>query len=358
MVLIRSSRDRSIENDLARTYQLDAISGDPIPLLDARMQVFRIRGNRQVSQLVSALSSDGRVISAQPNFLYRHQGQASDAEPSVKQYSAEKLGLTSAHKLAQGRGVVVAVIDSAIDASHPDLKDAVINSFDAVGGSDGDTDTHGTAIAGVIRAQGYTFGVAPAARLLAVRAFAAGQTGKDPEATSAAVIKAIQWSVDNGANILNMSFTGPKDRGVEEAIVKARAHNVITVAAAGNGGADAPPAYPAAYPQVIAVTAVDDRDRVYTEANHGRYIAIAAPGVDILAPSNGGAYQYFTGTSFAAAEVSGVMALLLERRKIDPTAARDLVTRTAEDLSRNGGEDFVGAGRVNAYESLRALDQR
>lgn len=117
MVLIRSGRDRSIENDLARAYRLEAVSGDPIPLLHARMQVFRIRDGRSVGQLVSALSSDGRVISAQPNFLYRHQGQESETKSSGMQYSVEKLGLPSAHKLSQGRGVVVAVINSAIDAS-------------------------------------------------------------------------------------------------------------------------------------------------------------------------------------------------------------------------------------------------
>jgi subtilisin family serine protease len=370
MALINSDSDRSIEADLARAHQLDPVRGDPIPLLDARMQVFHIRGGRPVNQVVSALSSDGRVISAQPNFLYRHQGQSGAARPAGGQYSAEKLGLPSAHKLSQGRGVVVAVIDSAIDASHPDLRDAVIASYDAVGSlgrendarggaiagvSDGAIDTHGTAIAGVIRARGYASGVAPGARLLSVRAFSTRGAGGGPEATSAALVRAIQWSVDNGANVLNMSFTGPQDAAVEKAIARALTRNVITVAAAGNGGPDAPAAYPAAYSNVIAVTAVDRRDRIYAQANRGHYIAIAAPGVDILAPADGGAYEFFTGTSFAAAEVSGVMALLLERRKLNPGAAREVVTRTAESLPFDVSEEEAGAGRINAYESLMAL---
>lgn len=360
VALIRSSENRSVEEDVARAYRLDLIRGDPIPLLDARMQVFRIRGGRSVSQAASALSSDRRVFSVQPNFLYQHQGQAGDGEPASRQYSLEKLGVPQAHKLSQGRGIVVAVIDSAIDATHPDLKDAVIASYDAsevtdrAAGADG-ADAHGTAIAGVIRGQGFASGVAPGAQLLAVRAFSAGETDDDPQATTAAIIRAIQWSVDNGADVLNMSFTGPKDPGVEEAINWARGRNVITVAAAGNGGPGAPPAYPAAYPQVIAVTAVDDRDRLYKSANQGKYIAVAAPGVDILAPANGGSYRYFTGTSFAAAEVSGVMALLLERKRLDPNAAREVITVTADSLSPHESEEKVGAGRVNAYESLLAL---
>jgi subtilisin family serine protease len=358
LVLIRSSGENTIESDLAQTYGLDPVSNAPLPLLDARMQLYHIRGSRSVGQLVAALRVDSRVLSAQPNFLYRHQGQESAAAPSSVQYSIEKLRLPSAHKLSQGRGVLIAVIDSAIDANHPDLKDAVAGSFDAVGGASEEGDAHGTAIAGIIRAQGYASGVAPEARLLAVRAFSAKSTDQDPEATSTALLRAIQWAVDNSANVLNMSFTGPKDPGVERAISEARSRNVITVAAAGNGGPNAPPAYPAAYPGVIAVTATDERDRPYKDANHGRYIAVAAPGVDVLAPVTGGGYQYFTGTSFAAAEVSGVMALLLERKKVDPGLAREIVTRTAESLGPRRARDEVGAGLVDAYESLKALDGR
>jgi subtilisin family serine protease len=114
--------------------------------------------------------------------------------------------------------------------------------------------------------------------------------------------------------------------------------------------------YPAAYPEVIAVTAIDERDQRYQYANRGSYIALAAPGVDILAPVERGGYAYVSGTSFAAAYVSAVAALLLERDpSLDPKSVLDLLATGAEDLGPAGRDDDFGAGSVNAYSSLTLL---
>jgi subtilisin family serine protease len=359
VVLIRNDQQDTLEDDLAQAGSLERRGAHGLALLNARLQVYHIPDDRSIGQVMAALSADPRIISVQPNYLYRHQKADDAGTPAVMQYSSSKLALPEAHRLAQGRGVVVAVIDSAVDSSHPDLHGAVSASFDAIGGPEDKDDTHGTAIAGVIRGRGTAGGVAPEAKLLAVRAFAAKPGGGDPEATTESVALAIQWSLDNGANVLNMSFTGAKDRCIEQMLAKALAMNAVAVAAAGNGGPDAEPAYPAAYPGVIAVTAVDDRDQIYVNANQGPYIAVAAPGVSILAPAAGGGYEFFTGTSFAAAEVSGIAALMLERdRELKPEAALEVMRSTAERLQAAAGEDAGGAGLVNAYASLRALDAR
>ena len=130
----------------------------------------------------------------------------------------------------------------------------------------------------------------------------------------------------------------------------------MLIAAAGNAGPNSPPLYPAADRNVIAVTATDIDDRLYTGANRGNHIAVAAPGVDVLVPAPGGAYQFTTGTSVAAAHVSGVVALLIERNpKLTPADVRRILTRTAKSL---GPRERSGAGLVNAYQAVSSASSR
>jgi subtilisin family serine protease len=198
--------------------------------------------------------------------------------------------------------------------------------------------------------------VAPEAEILAVRAFWTKRSGALPETDTYTLLSAVDWAVRNGARILNMSFTGPRDAGLQEALEAASQKGVVLIAAAGNGGPRAEPAFPAAYPGVIAVTAVDEADRRYQHANRGGYIAVAAPGVDILAPVERGRHSYLSGTSFAAAYVSGIAALLLERNPgLDAPALAALIAGGAEDLGQAGRDDDFGAGRVNAYGSLKLM---
>jgi subtilisin family serine protease len=132
---------------------------------------------------------------------------------------------------------------------------------------------------------------------------------------------------------------------------------VILVAAAGNAGAKSAPLYPAADSNVIAVTATDAHDNLFTSANRGRHIAVAAPGVDILGPAPGGGYQMLTGTSVAAAHVSGVAALLLALNPaLTPDAVRKLLLSTATDLGPKGRDDQFGAGLADAYGAILSLN--
>jgi subtilisin family serine protease len=128
----------------------------------------------------------------------------------------------------------------------------------------------------------------------------------------------------------------------------------VVVAAAGNGGADAPPAYPAAYDDVLAVTATDSADSLYAQANQGTYIDIAAPGVDVLSPSLDSAYSMTSGTSFAAAHVSGVVALMLSRNPgMKPADIRRALKAGAADLGKPGIDAEFGAGLVDALSALK-----
>jgi len=159
--------------------------------------------------------------------------------------------------------------------------------------------------------------------------------------------------------VVNISFAGPSDPRLREALARANAKGMVLVAAAGNAGPSSPPLYPAADPNVIAVTATNADDRLFAGANRGNYISVAAPGVDILAPAPDGAHQFTTGTSVAAAEVSGIVALLLQRNpSLTPAEVRKILMDTAKDLGPKGRDREFGAGLVNALKALTAVRPR
>jgi subtilisin family serine protease len=216
LVLIDQDRPATLEDELAQQHNLQRLAGQAITLLAARAQLYAIPDGRTVPAVVAALTADARVRLAQANLRYWRQGEAGAAAPL--QYAHAKMSIGPAHELARGQGVLVAVIDSAVDAAHQDLAGVVVDTFDAAAGID--SDGHGTAIAGIISGQGTVRGVAPMARLLAVRAFSASDR-RDPAVSSSAILlNAIEWSLVHGAQILNMSFVGPRDPAVR-AIIEA-----------------------------------------------------------------------------------------------------------------------------------------
>lgn len=355
LVLVAANQPGATEAQLARTHRLQLVSSTNVPLLEARAQVYRIGDQRPMQAVVSALSSDPRVMMVQQNMVYQRQSGAGGAARAA-QYGFDMVGVPSAHELATGRGVKIAIIDSGVDQEHRDLAGAVGEAFDATGNKDTKPDVHGTAIAGIIRARGLVSGVAPDATLLAARAFFAVPRRELPESTSFILLRALDWSVQHGAQVINLSFSGARDAVIERAVAAAARRNVILVAAAGNGGPKAAPAYPAAYPGVIAVTAHDSAGRLYTYANHGTYISVAAPGVDILVPALRNGHMFMSGTSMAAAYVSGIMALMLERAPhLRPEDAMRVLSETAQDVGESGRDESFGAGRVQARAALDAL---
>ena len=150
-------------------------------------------------------------------------------------------------------------------------------------------------------------------------------------------------------------FAGPKDP-VERSVAAAAAKGMVLVAASGNAGAKSPPLYPAANPNVIAVSATDADDKLFSASNRGAHIAIAAPGVDIFLPAPDGKYQMTSGTSFSAAYISGLAALILERNPaLKPEELRTILTKTARDLGAPGRDDLFGAGEADAYAAVSAV---
>jgi subtilisin family serine protease len=227
----------------------------------------------------------------------------------------------------------------------------VAEQFDAVGAADL-PHSHGTGMAGAIFAHRRLMGVAPAARLYAIHAFSSGAAS--PESTTFNILKGLEWASSKGVRVINMSFAGPRDPSLERALKAAHDKGIVLIAAAGNAGPKSPPLYPGADPNVIAVTATDANDKLFTGANRGSYIAVAAPGVDVLVPAPDNAYQLTTGTSVASAEVSGLAALLLERNpNLTPDEVRNILTSSARRLGAKDRDDEFGSGLIDPSKAIQ-----
>src|SRR3984885_9711486 len=338
---------------LARRHGLTRLASQNFPLIGGTIGLFRVADRRTVEAASREFATEAGVGSVQPNFRYVLQDQvAALTEGDPAQYAVTKLRLPEAHTLAHGANVIVAVIDSGIDLKHPEFANSILDSFDAFGSKEG-PHLHGTGVAGAIVAHARLMGSAPAAKILAIRAF--GMAANGAESTSFVILKALDYAAAHGAQIVNMSFAGPKDTLIERGVAAAAAKGMVMVAAAGNAGAKSPPLYPAANSNAIAVSATDAQDRLFTASNRGGYVAVAAPGVDIFLPAPDGKYQMTSGTSFSAAYVSGIAALMLERNPaLKPHEVRAILTGAARDLGAPGRDDLFGAGEADAYAAVTA----
>jgi len=354
-VVVRLDRflPRSTDLALAQAHNLALVSSETNALIGQQVLLYRILDQRSVAAVVAELNADPQVEAVQPNWRFAAaQGASGSAAPGL-QYALDKIRVKGVQDLSQGAGVKIAVIDSGIDTKHPDLKGSVLRDFDATRGEGKPDDTHGTAIASIMRGRGTLHGIAPEARLLAARAFFR-MPGFDGELSSTIIVmRALDWSVANGANVVNMSFAGPHDEGLAKSVEGAAKKGVIMIAAAGNDGPKAKPAFPAAYPDVIAVTATDVDDRLYEKANRGSYLTVAAPGVDVYVASPNKGHRFTTGTSMAAAHVTGLVALMLELNPdLQPVAVRTALIKSALDLGARGIDVQFGAGRIDAEALL------
>ncbi len=241
------------------------------------------------------------------------------------------LSVVLPHPGILGEGVEVALLDTGIDLRHPDLRENVLGGIDLFNGDDNpqDDNGHGTGVAGLLAAAENgvgLIGVAPRVKLWAIK-----MLGRDEQGSISDLIRGIEWAVERGAKILNMSLGTPDDNpALREAIGAAYRAGVLLVAAAGNKGDRV--LFPAAYPEVIAVGATNRNDQRAWFSNMGPEVELAAPGTDLLSAALQGGYRTFNGTSFAVPHVSGVAALLFAAGLQDAQRVRQRLDQTAEDL--------------------------
>jgi subtilisin len=253
-----------------------------------------------------------------------------------------------------GKGVKVAILDTGIDPTHPDL--AVAGGVNFAGSTkDGSTNPadwndghgHGTHCAGIVAARNNDIGVvgvAPDATLWAVKVLSDSGTGYTSD-----IIQGLDWCSANGIQVVSMSLGGGGTTSLQAACDRAFAKGVVLVAAAGNSAG--PVMYPAAYSSVIAVSATDSRDLLASFSNYGPQIALAAPGVNIYSTYKGGTYAYMSGTSMACPHVSGAAALVWASGATSAQAVRDRLTGAAEDLGTPGFDTSYGYGLVDAQKA-------
>jgi subtilisin family serine protease len=302
----------------------------------------------------AALRRSGLVDAAQRDPIL----QAFDTTPNdtlwPSQWGLRELDLPRAWDLTRGvPSVVVAVVDTGVNASHPDLRAAVLPGLDVTssGGGTGDPEGHGTAVAGIIasRTDNVTgqAGVCWSCELLPIKVLDASGVGD-----TSVVATGIVAAVDLGARVINLSLGGPTPtQALADAVAYAQQKGVVVVAAAGNS-ATAAQFYPAAYPGVVAVAATDPGRHLYAWSDYGDWVSVAAPGCNV-APTLSGGYSDFCGTSSATPIVAGLAALAISAA---PAATSAQIVAALE----NGALPIGGVryGSVQAEQTLAALGVR
>ncbi|MFG2530709.1 type VII secretion-associated serine protease mycosin [Streptomyces sp. NPDC048516] len=294
----------------------------------------------------------------------------------AQEWALEAVHAQQAWRTTKGAGITVAVLDTGVDANHPDLAGQVLPEQDLVGFGAGPGDSawarHGTGMASIIAGHGHgaggrdngVLGLAPAARILPVRVILEDKDTQRERARTekaGALADGIRWAADHGADVINMSLGDDSESAHPEpredaAIQYALGKGIPVVASAGNGGEKGNHvSYPAAYPGVIAATAVTHLGGRARFSTRHWYATVSAPGFDIVMADNDDGYLSGWGTSPAAAFVSAAVALIRSAHPgLSPDQIRRLLTSTAQDSPEGGRDDDYGAGLIDPAAALDA----
>ncbi|RAK60192.1 serine protease [Phenylobacterium hankyongense] len=334
--LARSARRRQAAR-IARDHGLVLVSGWPMPLVGLDCYVMGVPKGQSAEAVAARLSREPGIAWSEPMQVFHAQGgAATHNDPLFRaQPAATAWRLADLHQVATGRNVSVAVIDSTVESRHPDLAGQVAIREDFVANGQDEAEEHGTAVAGVIGAKADNglgiAGVAPGARLMALRACWQVRSAARPDTVcnSLSLAKALHFAIDQQAQVINLSLSGPSDPLLGRLVDVAIGRGAIVVGAFDRtlprGG------FPASHPGVVAV-----QEESLARPPAGVYVA---PGQDIPTTEPGGRWSLVNGSSYAAAHVSGLFALLRERRK-SRTGALSLVSTQA------------GGGAIDACATL------
>ncbi|MBI3963032.1 MAG: S8 family serine peptidase [Deinococcus sp.] len=365
LVRLRSGTQLQVINGRYHTRLIQQLGSRPIYLLALAQEALRSTLRR--------MASDPDLLYAEPNFLSQPpesrqisfwESGTTDPTPYTVQYAPEKLGLAEAHQESTGAGVVVAVIDTGVDLDHPALvghlsrtrrdfidgdrqPDDLPNFIDDDGDGYVDEATgHGTHVAGIITL------VAPGAQIMPLRAL-----NSDGHGDLFTVATAIQFAVDNGAQVINLSLgTLANSAVLADVVADALAHNIVIVTAVGNGGVETPVEFPAGLPQVLTVAATNQDDVKAAFSNFGTHVDLTAPGQSIYSTLWNGTYASWSGTSMAAPFVAGAAALLrAQRPMLSAEQVMAQLTTTAVDITPLNPQwaGKLGAGRLDILAALR-----
>jgi len=321
----------------ARSEGFVIVRENTLAALELRVVTLRAPAGWDTRRALQRLRELDPQLSADYNHLYLGSGETTPAQPAAA---------TAPPGAGHKNGIRIGLIDAGVDTAHPVFRDARISTWGCAGKRV--PSAHGTAVASLLVGRSAQFrGAAPGASLYAADVYCAEPTGGSAEV----VAQAVAWLLDERVAVVNISLVGPANRTLEQVVRRATARGMLLVAAVGNDGPAAAPLYPSAYPEVIAVTAVDINTQVLPEAGRGPHVGFAAPGSDMAAAGFApGSFTRARGTSFAAPLVAGLLAGVL--REPDVAAAGLAVAALARGALDRGspGRDVVYGHGVVARE--------
>jgi serine protease len=326
---------------------------------------------RPAAEVLAELRADPAVAYAEPSYVVRLVNDGTVASVGVNdpltagQYSLDRMRVRDAWSLSKGGIGVVAVLDTGVQAGHPDLQGRVLPGRDFINNDTNaaDDNGHGTWVAGIISAKpndGYgVAGISWTDRILPVKIMNSSGTG-----STSALVNGILWAADNGATVINMSVGGfPYSQAVQDAITYAWNKGIVLVGAAGNNNREEK-FYPASMANVISVSATQRDDEFSHWSSYGPSVDVSAPGSSVQTTNctasacpnrSWGSHTYISGTSFATPNVAGVVALIRARYPDwSPSQVVNRLYSTVDDLGYAGWDNRYGRGRVNAYRALGA----
>ncbi len=331
--------------DRARAAGYEVLRERPLDGLDARIVVLQVPARTSIRRALQQLRSLDPGGTYDFNHLYFDSGRISSGRGVVRRVAdTHSTPPPLSPSAASGK---LGLIDGGVDVHHPVFQDTTIHQYGCAGSTV--PSEHGTAVASLLMGRSARFqGADPGAELFAADVYCGQPTGGAVDA----VADAFAWLVREHVPVINVSLVGPPNAMLEAVVQRVIAHGHLIVAAVGNDGPAAPPLYPAAYRDVIGVTAVDARQHVLIEAERGPQVKFAAPGADMAAACLAGKFSAVRGTSFAAPLVAGLLAVELPAP--DAASARRAVAALASraiDLGARGPDKVYGNGLVG--ESLR-----
>lgn len=326
--------------------------------------LLEINGDATVENTAESVTAGGNVVFAEPNYIYSVEKVPDDEYYESNQYCHQVMNSESAwDKTTGSSSVIIAVADTGVNGTHEDLKGKVIAGYDTVNDTaipasyNSDVYGHGTHVAGIAAGIGNNgigiAGVNWKAKIMPVKVLSDSGSGSDE-----GIAQGVVWATDNGAHVINMSLGG-KGAGqtIADAVNYAMQNEVIVVVSMGNSG-NQQLFFPAAYQGSLPVGSSNARDEISSFSTSGKHISVAAPGDHILSTTVDGGYQTWSGTSMAAPQVTGLVALLRGQHSgWSAEQIRSQIEKTADDIEDDGFDIKSGWGRINVGDAITSGTQ-
>lgn len=355
------SQWEAINREILDKFDVQAVGKFPLSSIRVNCLVYRVSETVDVDDIMRRLGADNRIELVQSNQVFAGLQTTGSKSYRALSYGPKMIHADLVRSTVTGKGVTIAVIDTGADKEHPDLKGrvAAIHNFVEGGDISFAEDRHGTAVAGVIGAHDNNGigidGIAPDASIDIYKAcWYANISNSKALCSSWTLAKAIDAAITNGSQIINLSLGGPDDALLNKLLVTADQHHIVLVAAALENGSEL--GFPASLDFVIPVISAGPKGDTAHPHWQTKQEAVAAPGLEILTTAPHDSYDFLSGSSLAAAHVSGVVALLLQHHPgLEPTAVKSVLKQTGQPKAANQAESNRSLVLVDACRALAAL---